>query len=224
MHKYSKHHPTPPIYHVFFLLACMMLPLISMGLMGEQILRYQVYSFEQPLMLAIHARSGSLITHLSLVLHWLGTWYIATVYLILWSFYEYRRHHLGRALFIVLSGALPVAVMSAAKFVFQRPRPQLWPHLVNEHSASFPSGHSTFAAAFALTWMILYWHSKARWGIVFCALLLMFAMGCSRLVLGVHYPSDVLAGWLTGLGVVSGVYLMMRKSLSYRQDSLFHSQ
>lgn len=88
------------------------------------------------------------------------------------------------------------------KDLFGRVRPDLVPHLAHETSASFPSGHATYGAlaytTFALMLSPLVPDTLARRYIAGAAALLVFLVGFSRVYLGVHYPSDVLAGWCLG--------------------------
>ncbi|MFC6659727.1 phosphatase PAP2 family protein [Deinococcus multiflagellatus] len=84
------------------------------------------------------------------------------------------------------------------KLLFHRARPELWPRLVAETGASFPSGHATVAAALATCVALLLWRTPLRWPGAAACLLYALLSGAARLALGVHYPSDVLAGWLTG--------------------------
>lgn len=98
-----------------------------------------------------------------------------------------------------VSGAIAVAV---AKSLVARPRPQLTDHLVTVSSASFPSGHATSSAIVYLTLAALIMQivrgRVVRGYIIGVAGLLVVAIGCSRVYLGVHWPSDVLTGWSFG--------------------------
>lgn len=105
---------------------------------------------------------------------------------------------------VALVGSVAIAlVLSAlAKALYGRPRPDLVPHDVHVTSASFPSGHAAHAAALYVMLAILAAGLTPRPGsraLVFGAGAgLVGAIGLSRVYLGVHYPSDVLAGWALG--------------------------
>ena len=93
-------------------------------------------------------------------------------------------------------------INTALKLILHRPRPEVVPHLTYVSNASFPSGHAMISAAVYLTLGIMLAETQkrrtARAYIVAFAGLLVILIGCSRVYLGVHWPSDVLAGWAFG--------------------------
>ena len=95
-----------------------------------------------------------------------------------------------------------------AKYIVQRPRPDEVLRLIEEHGYSFPSGHSMVSMAFyGYIVYLIYKHvdNKPKKYIAYFSLLFLIAMiGISRIYLGVHYASDVLAGFL-----LSVAYLML---------------
>jgi undecaprenyl-diphosphatase len=110
-----------------------------------------------------------------------------------------------RAMFFVLIATGGALILSLAlKGIFGRPRPELVPHLSRVATTSFPSGHSMLSAAVYLTLgtMLSRLVEKKRLKLCFIgvALAITFLVGISRIYMGVHYPTDVLAGWLAGLG------------------------
>jgi undecaprenyl-diphosphatase len=88
------------------------------------------------------------------------------------------------------------------KHLYSRPRPDLVPHGSYVYSASFPSGHSTISAATFLTLAMLIASLEPNRGtkvmVFVLAMALVLSIGVSRVYLGVHWPSDVLAGWCLG--------------------------
>jgi undecaprenyl-diphosphatase len=95
-----------------------------------------------------------------------------------------------------------VLLSNLLKFTFERPRPGLVPHAVRVFTTSFPSGHATLSAITYLTLgaLLASLHDSVRFKVYFLslAILLTIAVGISRIYLGVHYPTDVLAGWCIG--------------------------
>jgi undecaprenyl-diphosphatase len=107
------------------------------------------------------------------------------------------------ALLLVATTGTGALVSMLLKSIFARPRPELVPHLSQVFSSSFPSGHSMIAAVVYLTLGSLLASVISRLTlkvyVLSVAVLLTVAVGVTRVYLGVHYPTDVLAGWLAGL-------------------------
>ena len=104
----------------------------------------------------------------------------------------------------------------AAKYFVPRSRPLPWLDLPLQTAYSFPSGHSMAAAALGAALAFLLWPTRWRWAGLVLGLAWALGMGWSRVYLGVHYPSDVLAGWVGSVGWVSGLHLL----LQYRIQAL----
>lgn len=105
------------------------------------------------------------------------------------------------ALLVIVAVLGGVALSTMLKLGFNRPRPDL-PHATRIFTASFPSGHAMLTAVTFLTLGALLARISGSWRLriyfIALALLLSFIVGVSRVYLGVHYPSDVLAGWFIG--------------------------
>jgi undecaprenyl-diphosphatase len=97
------------------------------------------------------------------------------------------------ALIVVLTVAVQMATNPLLKLLFARVRPDLYQHLDTVTDLSFPSGHSAQNACLYLLLALLV-HKRIGWAGVPLAMLI----GLSRVVLGVHWPTDVLAGWMEG--------------------------
>lgn len=105
------------------------------------------------------------------------------------------------------------------KWLFARPRPEIVPHLRQVTSSSFPSGHAMLSAVVYLTIGVMFMKAvRSRRAKAYCltvAVLLTLLVGSTRVFLGVHYPSDVLGGWIAGVSWASlcwiiGVFIPTR--------------
>lgn len=106
------------------------------------------------------------------------------------------------ALLLVIAVGGGLLLASGLKEFFDRPRPDLVPHAVRVYTQSFPSSHAMLSAVTYLTLGALLARSQPRWGLkaymLGVAILLTLLIGMSRVYLGVHWPTDVLAGWCAG--------------------------
>jgi undecaprenyl-diphosphatase len=113
-------------------------------------------------------------------------------------------NNLRTAIFVALATISGAVLSSLLKLGFDRPRPDLIPHLTHVYSASFPSGHAMVSAVVYLTLGTLLTRVVSGfWAKVFIMAVVVLLTGLiclSRLYLGVHWPSDVLAGWAAGAG------------------------
>ena len=113
-----------------------------------------------------------------------------------------RKRHL--AVYLVLAVATGTAGSSLLKLGFGRPRPDIVAHGHAVYTSSFPSGHSMMAAVVFLTLGVLLATALEKRVmqvyVLALAVLVTIAVGISRVYLGVHWPTDVLAGWAAGCG------------------------
>lgn len=127
----------------------------------------------------------------------------------------------GPALFVVLSTGLGTAVSQLLKVLYERPRPDLVEHLDVIHTASFPSGHATMSAIVYLTLAALIVRlvekTSVRVYVMSVAVLVAVAVGLSRIYLGVHWPSDVAAGWALGAAWASLSWLAVSVLRTWRR-------
>lgn len=111
-----------------------------------------------------------------------------------------RPHSAGFVLLSILGGAILLWSLKAA---FARPRPQIVPRLMEVNTHSFPSGHAQASTIVFLTLGTIIARlvptRRRKVYILGTALFLAFLVGSSRVLLGVHYPTDVLAGWTAGV-------------------------
>lgn len=122
------------------------------------------------------------------------------------------RHRLRGATFAAIATVGSMLLNVAAKHTFARVRPSLWKSIAPETTYSFPSGHAMGSITLAWVAVLLWWHLDTprtrAWRLPVTALALAFtlAVGLSRIYLGVHYPSDILAGWTAATVWTLGTY------------------
>ena len=119
------------------------------------------------------------------------------------------RRRFGRATFVLVAGAGSVLINVTVKAAYRRDRPTLWESILPETTYSFPSGHAMASMTLACTLIVVAWPTRWHWPVIALGALFTFLVGASRVYLGVHYPSDVLAGWLAALAWVAGLYLVL---------------
>lgn len=86
--------------------------------------------------------------------------------------------------------------------------------ITGRSSPAFPSGHAANSMAVTLTLLVLTWRTRWRRLVAVSGAAFIVLVGVSRVYLGYHYPTDVVAGWLFSLGWVAGVYLLARAWLT----------
>lgn len=130
---------------------------------------------------------------------------------LVWLLYRHKRAEAGWIAVSLIGASL---IDNGLKAWIARPRPALVPHLAQVTDASFPSGHAMVSAALYLTLALMLADGAKGWAprvaLVAFASLIVVLIGCTRVFLGVHWPSDVLAGWLFGTAWALAVFAANR--------------
>ena len=109
-------------------------------------------------------------------------------------------------IFFIFTILLSQHVYSAIKLIIERPRPPFWIRLIDMQGYSFPSGHSTLSMiTYGFLIYLVYKHvnnSFLRFILIFLLGLLIILVGFSRIILGVHYPTDVIGGFSLGICII----------------------
>ncbi len=184
------------------------LPLVAIGELAEDVWAGAGLFFDRPILEGLHARATPTLDGIMLFFSHAGAPkpMVAFFIVVLVGLLIARRR--GDAAFFVVAVAGAMVLNFGAKILFGRARPDLWVSLAPESDYSFPSGHAMGSMATVAALVILAWRTRWRWPILILGSLFVALVGLSRLYLGVHYPSDVLTGWLASLAWVGGTGLI----------------
>jgi undecaprenyl-diphosphatase len=166
---------------------------------------------ETAILVWIHGWSGPFLDAAFRVSHELGNLPFCSLIVGLACLWHLARGERGEALLWLVLGLSTFALFEGLKVLVLRPRPHLWPPLVTQTGYAFPSGHALAAATFypLLAVEVSRRRPAARPWAWTLALGLAFFVGLGRLYLGVHWPTDVLAGWALGAGQTAlGLHLL----------------
>lgn len=190
--------------------------LLSLGVIllfakiAEDVVEGESRAFDTAILLWIDAHTPDWLYGPMFVITTLGYyWFVLPLLVVATVLFYVKRRRISAVL-------LPVATVggmvltTALKTVFERDRPELFDSGYDASSYSFPSGHATMAAGFYGTLTLLVamrLKGARRWAVVASGLLLVLLIGFSRLYLGIHYPTDIIAGYLAAPLWISAIGL-----------------
>jgi undecaprenyl-diphosphatase len=187
--------------------------------LADEVLEGDSRAFDKAVLLWIHNNFPDWLNEPMRLVTALGYYYVVVPLLAVAVFVLYRRGWRLSAVLLVVSTGGSFVLTTVLKGVFQRARPELFDSGYQASFYSFPSGHATVAVGFygMLTVILAYrLGGAARWAVAFCGVLVVLLIGLSRLYPGVHYPTDVIAGylsallWLVCVGSVYALWLSVR--------------
>ncbi|WP_223066038.1 phosphatase PAP2 family protein [Paenibacillus caui] len=170
------------------------------GMIALSIKREWIFGFDKSVISAVQGMESPGITRFMELLSWIGTAKVVIVLLVVAMVILYFvLGHRRELFFLAFVCAGSYVLNTVFKHVFKRERPDLH-RLAEETGYSFPSGHSMVAFALYGVLAYLLWKHTASWIgktlLLVCSAIMIAGIGISRIYLGVHYPSDVLGGYL----------------------------
>lgn len=197
---------------------------------AEDVLEKESHAFDRVILLSLRSADD-----LSLPIgpHWLepvfrditslGGVTVITLMTVLTTIYLIAAGKYRSGVLVAIAIALGSIVSSLLKYVFERARPDVVPHLVEVQTLSFPSGHAMMSAVAYLTLGALVARAQSSWRLrifVFSVgVILTLLIGISRVYLGVHWPTDVLAGWVAGAAWALTFWLVAEALFGRRSPS-----
>jgi membrane-associated phospholipid phosphatase len=187
----------------------LLLPLWGFASLAGELHKKAVFSFDGPMLNGLHALATPTLDRFFILVTRLGyLWGVIPIDAMVLLFLVLRRRFRDGLFFgfaVIGSAALNIV----AKNHYARTRPDLWIPLRPETTYSFPSGHAMGSITLALAMILLCWPSRWRWPVIIAGLLFVVLVGLSRIYLGVHYPSDILAGWTAAIAWTIGMYILV---------------
>jgi membrane-associated phospholipid phosphatase len=195
-----------PLTDVVFLFAGLYLPLLIFAVLAVHVWHEgKGFWWDIPWLLAVHDTASPFLDRLAMRLTPLGVFwgvFPASVAIGLWLLY---RRNWRSLLYLVVTLLGSAAINHGAKLLFHRERPHLWEVFSPELDYAFPSGHAMSSMTLAAVLVVLLWGKPWNWLAAIGGGLFVVAIGWTRLYLGMHFPSDILGGWLLALGWTVGV-------------------
>lgn len=172
------------------------------------------FLWDEPILLAIHQTTSPELTQLAVTLTQLGGFKAGVVLSSGLSLVLLLRRRWRSFLYLILATGGSGLINRVAKSFLHRVRPNLWESAAPELDFAFPSGHATVTMTVVVALIILTWGTRFCWLICLGGGSFVLAIAWTRLYLGVHFPSDILAGWLVSIAWAVGVALVIRPHLT----------
>ncbi|OGL21908.1 hypothetical protein A2707_00955 [Candidatus Saccharibacteria bacterium RIFCSPHIGHO2_01_FULL_45_15] len=171
------------------------IPVVAFAYIADEVVEGDTMQIDTRILLGIYHQSTPVLNEIVLHITGLGgVLGVAGLTAAAIGIFMYRSR--WQSCLQIAAGVAGAALLNVAlKLIFERDRPNLWQHLIFENSYSFPSGHAMLSSALAFSFVVVMWHTRWRWITFSIATFYVIAIGFTRLYLGVHYPTDVLAGW-----------------------------
>jgi membrane-associated phospholipid phosphatase len=187
-----------------------LLPMWTFLELADEIHEQEPLPFDEPLLLFAQALARDGFDRVFLFFSAIGyQWGVVPVDVLLVAGLALARRF-GDSVFAAVALGGSALLNMATKQLFARDRPTLWESIAPESSFSFPSGHAMGSMTLALVLMLLCWRTPLRWWVVGAMAVFVPMVGLSRVYLGVHYPSDILAGWAAASVWTVGAWLAVR--------------
>ncbi len=195
-------------WRLALLFAGVLLPLWAFAELADEIHEAQAFPFDVPLLVAANTMARTGFDHLFLFFSAIGYQYGVVPVDIAVVLGLALRGRYRESVFAAVATAGSALLNLAAKAAFARERPDLWESIAPETNYSFPSGHAMGSMTLAAVLVLLAWPTRWRWPVLAAMAVFVPMVGLSRVYLGVHWPSDILAGWAAALAWAVGCYLL----------------
>ncbi|MCU4413997.1 phosphatase PAP2 family protein [Acinetobacter sp. WU_MDCI_Axc73] len=195
--------------YLMLCIGCFLFFLSVFGLYSPFISGFDLHAIQ-----VLNEHRNKTLNQIVLTLAYLGGMPFVLFFTMIWCLVCAWYKKYSTLIFILIGVSGSIVLGWLLKWCFNRPRPPEIYQLVVNYGASFPSAHSAYAATLASLVILIYQNhpKRAYFFVVSCFWLL--SMGLSRVYAGVHYPTDVLAGWSIGFIWISLLWLWKQSKLN----------
>lgn len=168
--------------------------------LARRVLAEQSHSLDTAIMVAIRGIHTPLFDQAMMGTTFLGDPTVLLLLCLAVAVWLYKRHRRSQANTLAIAAVGSLILQYVLKQLFTRERPDLWEQFINLRDYSFPSGHAVMSLViYGMLGYLLAIHFPHRQKLITTVtVLLVFAIGFSRVYLGVHWPTDVIAGYAAG--------------------------
>jgi undecaprenyl-diphosphatase len=181
-------------------LALCLLSLFIVAQLSEEVLEKETFTFDKSCLLWLHQWANPTLDKIMLTITKLGNpnMVIMIFFITLSVLLRKKYYQEAKTFFVACLGAL--ILNNGLKLFFSKPRPQLWNHLISESFFSFPSGHALGSMVLYgfIAYLLSSHYPKFSRLIYSLAIIIIILIGLIRLYLGVHWPTDIIAGYGVG--------------------------
>lgn len=182
-------------------LAVAALAMWGFATIAQEVWEKETYAFDTSILLYLRSLHDPLRDRVMLAFTFFGEPNLLLALSVSLGIILWVRKHRSEATTIAVTGAGALGLNILLKQLFARARPQLWERTVDVKFYSFPSGHAMISMVIygLLGYLLGSRFPKQRWWIYSLTVILVAVIGLSRLYLGVHWPTDIIAGYTAGL-------------------------
>lgn len=189
---------------------------ISLGFFlatGVLILLNATTAFDDSIQSLVFSLRSDFLTRFFKMVTYSANWQTIVIFCAVFLTIKRTRIRIGVPL--SFASLISTVIYKCAKMVYARPRPEIGFHLIEQSGLSFPSGHSMTGLVFygLLIYLVAEYvkENRAQKALISLLAVLIVLIGFSRVYLGVHYPTDVIAGWFLGTSILVSAIILLEK-------------
>ncbi len=194
-----------------------LVPLYLFGSLAEEVIEQELFPFDKPILLFVHSHANAALDATMIFFSRAASAAALVPFDVLVFLTLLQRRDRKNAVFWVLAVGGAALLNLLAKNAFARVRPDFWVSLLPETTFSFPSGHAMQSMAVMAGLVAMTWQDRWGWPVALVGVCFVFLVGLSRIYLGVHFPSDIFAGWTASLAWVIGLSILFKGAWQPRQ-------